>query len=369
MYDEIYFASTDELNDPVDMQSKFIFSTDSKELWKKMLFQLWADQNYADIGSSYFAEICPITYDSLIINFDYHAEKLFERLVDNKSLNPDNIKYILLFIKKLKNFINLYEPSAGYSVSFSKACDDMLMWSHYAKRHTGFCLIFRPINNSIYQCPTRQKDNISVTRGHNTCIGESFPVYDIDYEDELSDIDAFTLFPIPYTGYHFDEEEERLNYHKSARDQLLTKNKVWGYEEECRLLLPQPQKRISGEANLNCHQRLFHYDFMQIAGIIFGHRMSSQDKDSIRNILNEKLEKRTKSLSENSKEKIIFDFLFQQAEICPNSRNVKINNLDLVSMGSIIKPGTEYYDRQLEKWYKGEGIRYQSGNLSYDPIP
>ena len=107
----------------------------------------------------------------------------------------------------------------------------------------------------------------------------------------------------------------------------------------------------------------------KIAGIIFGHRMSSQDKDSIRNILNEKLEKRTKSLSENSKEKIIFDFLFQQAEICPNSRNVKINNLDLVSMGSIIKPGTEYYDRQLEKWYKGEGIRYQSGNLSYDPIP
>ncbi len=368
MYDEMFFASTEELNDPIDMQTKFIFPDASKELWERILFKLWNDRKYANIGSFYFLEICPISYEKIILNFRYHSKKLLERFVSDQSLDYKTIQYLLLLLKKLEDFFDLYMPRSGYSVSFSKTCDDMLMWSHYAKSHTGFCIIFRPINNAIYQCSMRKKDSIAVTEGHNTSIGESFPIQDINYNNDLNEIDAFLLFPVPYTGHHFENEEERLKYHKSAQKQLLTKTKAWDYEKECRLLLSQPYKWIAGKGSLNSHQRLFHYDFTQVVGVIFGHRMSSNDKKAIKNILIEKLQRRFESLSNSSKEHFVFDFLFQQAEISPSSRSIIIKDLELFSMGTIFEPGTDYHHKQINKWCHGEGIRFKSGQLSHEPI-
>ena len=34
---------------------------------------------------------------------------------------------------------------------FGSTYDSLLMWSHYASKHKGFCLIFRSIDGCLYQ--------------------------------------------------------------------------------------------------------------------------------------------------------------------------------------------------------------------------
>lgn len=97
--------------------------------------------------------------------------------------------------------------------------------------------------------------------------------------------------------------------------------------------------------------------------------MAESEKQKIRDIINAKLRKRFSKLGTSDKKNYVFDFLFQETEICRSSRAVKIRDLELNSMGSTLIPGTDYYERQLEKWKKFEGITIESGTFTYDPIP
>lgn len=369
IYDEWYFASQEELNDPIDMQSKFEFEANSKDKWHRLLSRLWENDPNSSIAADYFSSISPISYEKIIDNFSLHSRFIIERILIKDNFTLEYFKTSNRRINDLKSFLLLYEPTAGYSVSLSTVNNDMLMWSHYGASHSGFCLIYRPVNGYLHQCPIRYKNSLLVTQGHSCIIGKKFKVEKITYNNKLESIDAFTLFPTYHTGYSFNSEEERLNYHDKIHTQLLTKNECWHYEDENRLLLPQPNRWVSGEITYSSFQRLFHYDFNQVVGIIFGARMKESEKITIKEILNNKLEKRTENFSSKSKQKYIFDFLYQQAEICSSSRVVNILDQDIFSMGSLLKPGSDYYNGQLEKWKTFQGITVESGNFSYDEIP
>ncbi len=221
----------------------------------------------------------------------------------------------------------------------------------------------------LHQCPSRTKDRLSVSKGHTSVIGNKFEVKSIEYENQLEAIDAFCLLPAYYTGYKFEIEEDRLAFHRKIQKQLLTKNECWAYEQEARLLLPQPSKFISGESSYSHFQRLFHYDFNQVTGIIFGARMKEHEKLAIKEIINAKLEKRFNDLGGNSTKTYVFDFLYQHAEICSSSRLVKITDQELVSMGAELKVGTEYYESRLKLWKEFKGMTIESGRFDYDAIP
>lgn len=79
-YDEWYFASREELNDPIDMQSKFEFPGDSKDTWLKTIRALWENDPRADIAATYLSSICPISYEELIKQYDFHAKKIIENI-------------------------------------------------------------------------------------------------------------------------------------------------------------------------------------------------------------------------------------------------------------------------------------------------
>jgi hypothetical protein len=209
---------------------------------------------------------------------------------------------------------------------------------------------------------------LSVSKGHKSVIGDKFKVEKIEYNNKLESIDAFSLLPSYNTGYEFDSEEDRLNFHSKVQRQLLTKNECWSYEKESRLLLPQPSKWISGQSTLSSYKRLFHYDFRQVVGVVFGALMNEHEKSSIKELLNEKLCERFKNCNE-SKKSYVFDFLYQQAEICSSSRGVKIIDQELMSMGTFLETGSEYYNRQLKNWKEFKGITLESGKFSYDEIP
>ena len=281
-------------------------------------------------------------------------------LADFKCLNH--------LLSKLKALLSLYAPSAGYSVSLSTSNDEMLMWSHYAASHTGYSLIYRPINGYLNQCPKNCKSSLLVSKGSKSVIGVKFKVEKIEYNNKLESIDAFSLLPSYNTGYEFDSEEDRLNLHKKVQRQLLTKNECWYYEKESRLLLPQRKNWISGQSTYSSYKRLFHYDFNQVVGIVFGALMKEDEKSAIKEILSEKLKERFCHSSEGRK-LYFFDFLYQQAEICSSSRGVKIIDQELMSMGELIETGSEYYDRQLKNWKEFKGIKTESGNCSYVDIP
>lgn len=369
IYDEWYFASREELNDPIDMQSKFEFPANSKCTWVRVIQSLWQNEAWAEIAASYFNSICPISVEQLLEEYEHHSVKVVENIFKSCEINLVDLQQLGDLQKQFKAMLSLYAPSAGYSVSLSTCNNEMLMWSHYAASHSGYCLIYRPIDGYLYQCSSRTKDSLSVSNGHKILIGNKFKVKAIEYENQLEAIDAFCLLPADNTGYKFKTEEDRLGFHAKIQNQLLTKNECWAYEQEARLLLPQPSKFISGESSLTNFQRLFNYDFNQVVGIIFGARMKEHEKLAIKEIINAKLEKRFRDLGGNSTKTHVFDFLYQQAEICSSSRVVKITDQELISMGTQLEVGTEYYERQLIAWKEFKGITVESGRYSYDAIP
>lgn len=369
LYDEWYFASREELNDPIDMQSKFEFSDQSAEIWRQISLSFWDDDEQISIISTYLSDLGPISYEHLLFCFEEHKQKIFSLIFNDKSTTMSEIAAFREKLEALHSLLSLHAPGSGYTISLSKSHTDMLMWSHYANSHEGYCLVYRPIDGYLYQCPDRKKDLLDVSQGHSCSIEPKFKIEDIHYDDQLEAIDAFTLLPCQKTGYEFFPESTRLLHHSNIQRQLLTKNKCWEYEKECRLLLPQPTRFISGVSDYSSLQRLFHYDFSQVVGIIFGARMAESEKQKIRDIINAKLRKRFSNLGTYNKKNYVFDFLFQETDICSSSRAVKIRDLELNSMGSTLTPGTDYYERQLEKWKKFEGITIESGTFTYDPIP
>ncbi|MGM0823519.1 MAG: DUF2971 domain-containing protein [Pseudomonadota bacterium] len=369
IYDEWYFASRDELNDPIDMQSKFEFPANSKNIWLRVIKSLWRNETWAEIAANYFDSICPISVEQLLEEYDKHFEEVVERTFKGCEISLFDVQKIEESKKHLKAMLSLYEPSAGYSVSLSKCNNEMLMWSHYAARHSGYCLIYRPIDGYLNQCPDRTKDTLLVSEGHASTVGNRFKLNEVEYENQLEAIDAFCLLPACDTGYKFETEEDRINFHTKVKDQLLTKNECWSSEQEVRLLLPQPSKFISGESSFTNFQRLFYYDFSQVVGIIFGARMTEQEKLAIKEVVNAKLKKRFRDLGSSSTKKYVFDFLYQQAEICSSTRDVKIIDQELISMGEKLKTDTEYYQKQLKAWKEFKGITFESGQYAYGAIP
>lgn len=368
LYDEWYFASKDELNDPIDMQSRFEFEA-VENSWRHLLYKVLNDQDHANKAAFYFTSLGPLSYESLINDFDKHRSRLIQFIFRDSSVSLYDIDMLRESLSNLLEMLTLYAPGSGYSVSFSRICTDMLMWSHYAASHKGFCIIYRPIDGRLSQCPDRVKRSIKVSDGHSSAVETAFELKDVNYSDELRTLSAYTLLPQAFSNYKFETESERLEYHENTRQQLLTKNECWKYEQECRLMLPQSRRYISGESDYTSLQRLFHYDFDQVVGVIFGARMTARDIESVREIINHKLCNKYRSNEKASQKRYLFSFLYQQAEICSSSRAIKLRDLDLNFMGRTLLPGSELYARELDRWKKSEGTVMENGQFSHDPIP
>lgn len=366
LYDEMYFASTEELNDPIDMRSHFVFSGDSKKNWSKVLDVVWGEHCVSlnsEMISSYLSDLCPIDYFELINRKTEIKEHIFKLCFESGKLNLNFTGRVFQLINKFISFIELYQPNTGYSVSLSKVNNETLMWSHYASSHKGFCLIFKTINNEISQCEERKKSSIEVSNGHSTTIPENFSVSEITYNNQVSPIDAFTVFPAACSTLVVSSHDDRIKYHENKRRHLTTKSECWDYEQEVRLLIESPSRYISGEGILKPYKRLFHYDFSQVVGVIFGARIPESEKEALKHILTEKLKK--ESLNAGSAEnKILFDFMFQQANLSSDSRKVIINNIGAMCAGGYVSASDKQFARVFSEWKKGGALVFQNGSCT-----
>ena len=120
----------------------------------------------------------------------------------------------------------------------------ILLWSHYANSHKGFCIGFN----------VRQLKRFCLKRDHE--LGEAISLEEVEYREKYPFINAYT-----------SSKDERL------KSQLLTKSPEWNYERECRLIwFKGANKRLKINDGI-------------IRRVILGCRTSQLDKDEIISIL------------------------------------------------------------------------------------
>jgi hypothetical protein len=212
-------------------------------------------------------------YDQLIHKIN---SKEFKTIVLDTFHIPESISFSEAFIKSLKYFIYKYAGGHCYIASFSKECNNPIMWSHYSNYHTGYCLCFTFENNKI-------KNNLNSQKHLNN----EYNLEVVKYRKNSIKTNGFYTFPAAIFGKSITEVE-RLKYWLYKIISFLVKSKSWSYEKEYRVIhydsLTEsindlgPTKRLVGK-------RIFYYDQNQLTGIILGSKMKSENKEELKNTI------------------------------------------------------------------------------------
>lgn len=130
----------------------------------------------------------------------------------------------------IKRFIDLYRSEDSHLASFSKSCDNHLMWAHYASRYQGYCLIFKPLDGKLRQAARDMRRSVhrltprGIAPQMNLQLPEPFVFRDVDYSDKPAFGDAFMRFPQHVSNFSLDEPE-RIKLINAQERQYLEKHK------------------------------------------------------------------------------------------------------------------------------------------------
>ena len=218
---EFYCSIPENVNDPFD--SKAIFDDAGSESDYIKHYRMCLDANHPNLSDE--AKVAKI---NRMVNSEWwqRSESRAEVFKDFRRKN----------IERFNNF---------GMVCFSKKKDNILMWSHYANGHSGFCLEFDRALLQKYCCA---------------------PFEDVRYK--------LTTFS--------ELVSSMGKGHEIAKHLLLSKAKDWKYEAEVRMIVPLNTGQKVAGLRRNCHMK---FPKEALTGIIFGCLMSEQDKDTIRSIL------------------------------------------------------------------------------------
>jgi len=161
----------------------------------------------------------------------------FRKYLDRTGRTSGNLhKDYEIFQEVLQKFRDIDIQNLGV-FSMSQIKDNILMWSHYANQHKGFCIGF-----------VRKSDNL---------LGDIDKTQPVEYDCNYPEVDPL---------------DENGNYDQSIFTKMLfTKAKDWEYEKEWRLTYDEGDREEPLPAD--------------ISSIIFGLRMPDEHKNTIRNIL------------------------------------------------------------------------------------
>lgn len=367
MYDEIFFASSNESNDPYEGKMFFEFEPD-RDRWKRLIESAWVNCTFRNKNIvleeyvNYLVKYSPLTFDEF-------RELGFKEIFDANNNDYSNYQDERL-IKILKQYVETYMPPERYFVSFSRKADEYLMWSHYASNHKGYCLVFQTRGKCIYQSPDNQRTSIgrktpnSFSPHVSTHIDVKFKMHDIIYTGVQSKDTAFMCFTPYIFGRDVQDEKERIAMCEKKQLPYLEKSRFWDYEAESRILLDAPISWLcGGRYEYTKYERLFHYDSTQLVGIILGAKMEESDKERIRSIIKYKVSKWYDSNTKDSK-RCISNFVLFQAVLSQKQRNLEIIPIEIFGAG--IPCDCEHpefagkYDSWKDGWYieiEGNSVR------------
>jgi hypothetical protein len=161
----------------------------------------------------------------------------FRKYLDRTGRTSGNLhKDYEIFQEGLEKFRDIHIRNLGV-FSMSQIKDNILMWSHYADQHNGFCIEFN--------------------RSPNNDLGDFEKTQPVNYYCDYPEVD-----PLDSNGYIDPSIHKKM---------LFSKAKDWAYEKEWRLTYDEGDKEAPMPGD--------------ISSIIFGLRMPDQHKNTIRNIL------------------------------------------------------------------------------------
>ena len=206
-HNEIYFSSPNEFNDPFDSKPRIICEGNKQQI-ENYLFELYRKKYPGRSKEEILADV-----KREIITKGKEGIVLKEALETSK--DRDRIRKMLGIC------------------CFSEKRGNILMWAHYAKQHTGFCLEF-DIDNDFFRPITR--------------------AIKVEYDAILPEINVMQLDSYP--GGKLGEA-------------LLIKADDWQYEQEWRIVDYE-----KGEGIQNFPEEA-------LSGVILGCRISQENKENV----------------------------------------------------------------------------------------
>lgn len=194
-----------------------------------------------------------------------------------------------------------------YVASFCKSCNDGRNWAQYGDSHKGVCLIFKTHNTT-----NGKGIKLKVCNEYSTSQGKIYrydikPLKTVKYKDNHPEFNFFDMLgTIPrgikehwikdeagnvskfYESIGNVEEQKWQNKYWEFFENIVTsKSNDWNGLEEERIVL----ENIFFEEYNSIEDRKIQYDFNDLKGIIFGYKISKDDKQKIKEIIKEKCDK------------------------------------------------------------------------------
>jgi hypothetical protein len=308
-YQELYFASYKELNDPLDLSARIEFTVEKEEQIEYLIEVLLkttlivSETNISDFDRNNNNKL----FDFNKNDTARHAFKksIYDKLVllktKQKSIWIDSIETILAdtarevnlnfklnftdFKNELQRLTQKFLENS-YTTCFSATNNDFLMWSHYASKHSGICLEFTIEHSGLFPYVMKghrktDQDNylqrISKWEVSETIYWDRVRV--VSYQDEQPSINFFYFSPV------FDNEHDcdliglsKGWTHGFAHELEMifsTKTKPWEYENEWRTI------EINFGEPKHPEERIRHYPIEVLSGIYFGIRTPEDVKKRI----------------------------------------------------------------------------------------
>lgn len=175
--------------------------------------------------------------DPLVKSFFITNDLKINELSKSEFLEKYNL-LIIRYIDDLRNTTKL--------LCFTSNYDNLLMWSHYGNSHKGVCIQFNMKDYPIYQAP---------------------PLVAVRYEDFKERLRIYTK----------DFVLDHLKFMIRINENMYTKEKIWSYEEEWRLILKVSEKQSN--------EKTFFFLYPEkIKNIILGRRFSKNDLISLKEL-------------------------------------------------------------------------------------
>lgn len=186
-------------------------------------------------------------------------ERFFNTLLQELNANRDRKDVWQLALSQAihSEYIEVKEFLKSFRVScFTTTPYSMLMWSHYANYHKGFCV--------EYEIPNYTKENATI-------FNNLFPVI---YSENRTSVLPDCLNSLANQSL---TDEELWNMYKYG---LLTKSLDWKYQDEWRLI--SYDKMLSQDSDYNCR-------FFDIKKVYLGARMDKAERLEIINLCKDRI--------------------------------------------------------------------------------
>lgn len=360
IYDELYFASREECNDPYEGKTFATFSAD-KDLWNNLINEALKAYNIKPLDSlkerivQYFLSKAPMPIENVLRIPKNEFVDIGARTYERRILPS--------MLEAIQNYVMWYSPEERYFASFSKANDNFLLWSHYANNHKGFCLVYRPIDGKLKQNPNwKRKQTATLPLPRLTfMVPDTFEIQDVEYVSTPKSSNGFMCFPASVAGDKHTPEEIEETRAEHAKN-YLQKHSVWDYEQEARVVLSSGVQWLAGrKLTLPAHQRLFHIDSTQLVGIILGSQMPDIQRQRIREIITEKVERWYIPTTDH---RIISNFVLFEEILSETNREVVIEPKEIYTGTSVFTKKQPNFTQLYDEWQNGWAIEIKGNSAT-----